>query len=306
MKDLHYKTCVLLVNYNSSQDTIECLDSLMSSYSEKTFVVVVDNASTEAFDYSLFYKKYNNLHLIRSKINVGFGKANNLGINWILEHLICDYIFILNNDTTLDSQCIKLLETTFESIYDDSIALIAPKILIYDRPDEVWYEGGNINYNRITPTQLENNTKGFTDFASGCAMFFRVDKLKYFDGFDPFFFMYDEDVELSIRIKSNSMKILYLPEAIVYHKCQGSQTKENNIPSNQLHPNHPSLLFYLKNTIINRKYIIHKYLSGIDYIRSTFFHTLYWMMKSCQYTIYGKFKAAFIVIYLLYFKTSKR
>lgn len=300
MKDYQCKTCVLLVNYNSSQDTLECLDSLLVSNSEKPFVVVVDNASTNGFDLSLFFTKYQNLHLIKSDINVGFGKANNLGINWIMEHVKCEYIFILNNDTTIDTECIPLLEKTFESVQDDNLALIAPKILIYDNPDEVWYEGGSLNFRRITPTQSIHNPKGFTHFASGCAMFFSVEKLRFFGGFDPFFFMYDEDVELSLRVTENGMNILYLPDALVYHKCQGSQTKEKNLPSNQLHPKHPSLMFYLKNTIPNRKYIIAKHLRGTERMKATFFHTLYWLSKCVQFVMYGKIKAAMTVFKLLF------
>jgi GT2 family glycosyltransferase len=102
--------------------------------------------------------------------------------------------------------------------------------------------------------------------------------------------MYDEDVELSIRLQNMKYKILYLPQALVYHKCQGSQVKTTNVPSNQLDPKHPSLLFYLTNTIINRRYTLSKHLKQKQ-LKTYFIFNIYWLAKSAQYLLHGKFRA---------------
>lgn len=297
------KTAIVLINYNSLQDTIECLKSIQESDGDLPLVIVVDNGSNNQQEIKKELSFYSSLKVILNQTNIGFGRANNIGIDWIFNNVKADYIFILNNDTLIDNKSIKVLEKAcLES--SSNIALVTPKILINDNRDEIWYEGATINFNRVTPSRTFDNVKSLTEFASGCSMFFKYDYLKELGGFDSYFFMYDEDVELSLRTTKKGFKILYVPEAIIYHKCQGSQTKEKDIPSNQLHPNHPSLLFYLKNTIVNRKYIIKLHLNGSKKAKAYFFHTSYWLMKSVQFFLYGKRKAGLTVLKYLFLKTS--
>lgn len=295
-----YKTCIILINYNSIEDTIDCLKSLLLVSGELPFVVLVDNASIDVDEIGQKVAFYPHLKLIKKNVNIGFGRANNVGIEWAFSNLNCNYIFILNNDTVVQKDAISLLENASIASSPD-VALLTPKILVNDNHNEVWYEGAEISFKKVTPISTVNNVNGYTRFASGCAMFFKYDSLKKLKGFDPFFFMYDEDVELSLRVCQEGMKIQYVSESIIYHKCQGSQTKEKNIPSNQLDPYHPNLIFYLKNTIPNRKYIIKRYLLGTDRIISNLNHSVYWLLKCFQYILFGKTKAAYNVIKYLIF-----
>jgi GT2 family glycosyltransferase len=300
----YYETVVVLVNYNNTGDTIECIKSIHSSDTKSLpFVIVVDNDSTikdveEQMQFYPFQK------VVFVPKNIGFGRANNIGIQWAIKNLESSYLFILNNDTIVEQSAIRKLITKVKDAPDD-VALCAPKILVYDRPSEIWYGGGTINYKKMTPTIMSHSTDGFSEFASGCAMFFKTEALMKLNGFDPFFFMYDEDVELSMRIRKLGYRILYAPVSIIYHKCQGSQVKVANAPSNQLDPRHPSLLFYLTNTIPNRKYIIRKHLTGLQKLKSSVFQVLYWLMKSLQYLLYGKFKACYTVFKYLFLGSSK-
>jgi GT2 family glycosyltransferase len=294
-----YDTCIILVNFNNISDTKECLQSIKNTSGPLPFVVVVDNASNNQKDIESELFFFPHLKLILNTENIGFGKANNLGISWVFKNILSNYVFILNNDTIIEKSTIPLMVKYFLT-KDASIGLIVPKILIYNSPQEIWYKGADIDFKKITPSTSPPVNPSNPIFASGCAMFFSYNVLKEIKGFDPYFFMYDEDVELCLRINKIGIKIAYFPDATIYHKCQGSQTKEKNIPSNQLHPKHPSLMFYLKNTIPNRKYIIKKHLSGISKTKTTFFHTSYWLLKSIQFFIFGNFKASFKVIKLLF------
>jgi GT2 family glycosyltransferase len=284
------KVAIVLVNYNNDHDTLDALASIKSSNLEELpFVIVIDNSSksTSITDSSAFYR---DIKVIVSKTNIGFARANNLGIEWLHENVTCDYIFILNNDTELEKDALQHLINFMDSS-DTQTVVCTPQILVQSDPNEVWYGGGSFNYNRLTPRINKSRIMGQTDFASGCAMFFKTSALKVLGGFDPYFFMYDEDVELSIRLKLLNMKIVYIPQSIIYHKCQGSQVSEGSVPSNQLDPRHPSLLFYLNNTIKNRKYIIRKHLRGKQKLKSTSMHFIYWICKSMQYLVHGKPKA---------------
>lgn len=295
-----HNICILLVNYNSLGDTLDCIESIQKAESD-AFTVVIENGSNDKAVIADALNGISDVKLIVSQGNLGFGRANNLGIEWIKKNLSCKYIFLLNNDTVIEENTLVVLQDYMDHS-PANVAMCAPKIYIYANPDEIWYAGGTFNYAKMTPVVNQDplTTRSATLFASGCCMFFKSDDLYKLGGFDPFFFMYDEDVELSLRIGELGKTITYVPEAVVYHKCQGSQTKQLNIPSNQLHPNHPSLIFYLKNTILNRRYIIHRYLKGMDRIKTEVKYAVYWLMKAIQYVLYGKFKAAVIVIKYLF------
>src|ERR1700749_1976877 len=95
----NYTVAVVLVNYNSLNDTNECIVSLSGS-AIKPFIIVVDNASNNSKEISHNLINYEfGLELILLSENIGFGRANNVGINWLNENRKTDFIFLLNNDT---------------------------------------------------------------------------------------------------------------------------------------------------------------------------------------------------------------
>jgi len=100
--------------------------------------------------------------------------------------------------------------------------MISPKIVVESNRNEVWYCGGTLNLKKVTPNLFQPGSKILkrtkSTFASGCAMFFKAEVLFKLGGFDPFFFMYDEDVDLSIRLKENNYEIINFNDIIIYHK----------------------------------------------------------------------------------------
>lgn len=298
-----FEVGIVLVNYNSVEDTVACIQSIQLSDGDLPYIVVVENNSgdqkviKEKVDFYPFIK------VLITNDNIGFGRANNLGINWLKDNVHCKYLFLLNNDTIVEKDTLKQLTSAFERSGADT-GMAAPKILVYGKqPVEIWYEGATINYKKMTPDIGQRDDR-YTEFASGCAMFFDAEVLYGLKGFDPFFFMYDEDVELSMRLLKSGKKIRYVENAVIHHKCQGSQTKEKDIPANQLHPNHPGLLFYLKNTILNRKYIINKHLDGQEQKDAIYWQKKYWLMKSVQFLLYGKVSAFYSVLKYLFRRVS--
>ena len=100
------KVFVIIVAYKGMRWYERCFESLrQSSMSVQT--VVVDNASNDGtVDY--IRKNHPEIHLIESKSNLGFGRANNLGMRYALDHN-CDYVFLLNQDTWVEPDAIELL-----------------------------------------------------------------------------------------------------------------------------------------------------------------------------------------------------
>jgi len=89
-----YDVVVILINFNNSNDTIDCVTSINKYSLVKPFVIIVDNASTENVDLRKSLAFYPHLELLKTKTNIGFGRANNLGINWARNNIVSKYIFI--------------------------------------------------------------------------------------------------------------------------------------------------------------------------------------------------------------------
>ncbi len=293
--DINIQVVVVLVNYNNIEDTVNCISSLECS-EIPTYTVIVDNNSPiKGIEKST--SQFNNVHLIQLKENVGFGKGNNVGIEWALNHTNCDYIFILNNDTEIKKDCIKLLQKEIES--DKNIGMATCKILMMHEPEKIWYGGGEFNektgkvealYGK--PVTYDNANKNrFVSFASGCAMFFKRETLERIKGFDSRFFMYIEDVEISLRILKENLKILYVHNAIIFHKCQGSLRGKEETFVPRLNVKNKKLPFYVYHTFKNQFITSHIYIQGINKLYFFMSFYSYWSAKFIQLLLNNKINA---------------
>jgi GT2 family glycosyltransferase len=274
---IQIKTVIVLVNYNGFSDTKACLKSIRKSLGELPFVVLVDNASNNS-DLNELHKIYPQLKIINNTSNVGFGKANNLGIKWALNNLNSDYIFLLNNDTVLEPDAIDKLKRAVDE--NMNYAFSTPKIVFMESPNEIWYSGGKIDWKfgrGIVPglgsdaNSLKANISKKVTFASGCAMFFKTSVLKELGGFDPRYFMYHEDVELCLRVKESGYSIIYEPKALVYHKVQGSLRKNGQKYISGWSPSNPNLSFYVYHGVRNILLNMHDHAKGFNRLLFVFF-----------------------------------
>lgn len=174
------KVCIIILNWNSWSDTIECLESIFKIKYESYDVIVVDNASEDdsvkkiinflesevKFKFyehnsknksiKCIYKDKNekyNLNngfprtiIIENDDNYGFAKGNNIGIKYVETSMNPDYILLLNNDTVVDKEFLKELIYIAESKSD--IGFVGPKVYYYEfngRKDVINFAGGFLN-----------------------------------------------------------------------------------------------------------------------------------------------------------------
>lgn len=233
---------IVIVNYNSEGDTLECLDSLLKIKSPGfTYSInVVDNASKEPL---VLPKKYQlpNIGVIRSESNLGFTGGNNMGIHYCVEKHNSDFVLLLNNDTTVDANFLAELVKHAEK--NPIAGLISSKIYFskgrefhidnYDKKDLgkiIWYAGGSIDWNHLVAFHrgVDEVDKGHfdnqieSDFATGCSVLIRREVLEKVGTLDKRFFLYMEDVDLSVRAKKSGYEIHFAPKSIVWHKNAGS------------------------------------------------------------------------------------
>ena len=226
------KVCIILVNYNGAVYNDKCLVSIFNStVSDKIQVVVVDNCSTDGSRENL-YEKWGNdgrIHMIDLVENVGFAKANNIGLKWAGSVGIPHYL-LLNNDTEIAPDAIE----NMWKCHEEHNCIVTPKIYYADQRDLLWSAGGRFTPVIKKPVQTGLNEKDSDKynqdvdcgFANGCALFLDEKILKQTGFLDESFFLYYEDTEFSARARKQGVKIRYCAEAKVYHKVNGS-TKGN-------------------------------------------------------------------------------
>jgi GT2 family glycosyltransferase len=125
---------IIVLNWNGLRDTLHCLQSLKRADYPAFRVLVVDNGSSDASSTSI-RQRFPEVTLIENSENLGFTGGNNIGMRQALEEE-ADYVLLLNNDTEVAPDAVRLLVETAES--DPRIGIAGPIIYYYDRPKMIW------------------------------------------------------------------------------------------------------------------------------------------------------------------------
>ncbi|MBC8489542.1 MAG: glycosyltransferase family 2 protein [Bacteroidetes bacterium] len=290
------RTVVILVNYYGAKDTEKCVKSLLNT-SIPPKIVIVDNASREA-GLEIIEKIYPEITILYSRENLGFGRGNNLGIKWALNNTQCEFVFILNNDTIVESNTIQKLEQAMDEHPEAGIT--APRIVLAEDPSKLWYGGGDVDWKRgraQIPGYMADSesssamTERYVAFASGCALFVRRMVIEQIGGFDKRYFMYEEDLELCLRAASNDFSIWYQPNALVRHQGQGSQKWSEEFITIQSHKN-PNLPFFMFHITKNKLLTMSLHAKGWNSVKFWFVFPIFWVMKSLKFMFHGRFDAS--------------
>lgn len=226
---------IIILNYNTKDLTIQCLESLAKQYSEQLKsgefeVIVVDNSSTDDSVSSIKKKvlSIKNVKLIENKENVGFSKGNNIGA----ENARGKYLFFLNSDTEVEDQgLIKMVEFMEQN---EKVGVLGARLKNIDGTNQKsvgkFYNLQNVSLmlmgaERLGMLRFSPNKILKADWVMGAAMMARSDLFKKIGGFDEKMFMYMEDVELCFRIKKSGFNIYFYPDINIVHKERGSSNK---------------------------------------------------------------------------------
>lgn len=213
---------VVIVSWNSYQDTADCLGSLASASWSDLQVVLVDNGSTDGSGERLASGFPAVIHL-RSQENLGFAAGSNLGIRAALDGG-ADFICLLNNDTVVDPGFIEPL--VMRAGETSAAAIIGGKIL-YDEPEDIiWYAGGRIDRHRgftshrgqDAPDAPVFNEPAFTDYVTGCLFFTRASLYEELGLLDESYFMYCEEVDFCLRARRAGYRCFYEPGSVIRHR----------------------------------------------------------------------------------------
>lgn len=212
------KVAVVILNYKLRKLTLDCIDSVKKSIFKDIKIYVVDNNSGDDLKKELDSQ----ITFIQAGSNLGYTGGNNLGIKAAIKNG-CDLVFIINPDTQVDVDCIKSCVEVINS--DQNIGIVGPKILFSDKKT-IWYAGGIFDRDNVLGTHrgVDQRDEGQfnkieqTDFVSGAAMMVKREVFDDIGLFDERYFLYYEDSDFCLRAKEKGFKLVYNPQALVYHK----------------------------------------------------------------------------------------
>lgn len=229
---------VIVVNYNGGEMLADALESLQRQTRPADEIIVVDNASTDGSAAAV--PRFPGVELIRSTTNLGFTGGNNLGMT----HARGDYIALLNSDAVADDGWLAELERTLSESANAAVAV--GKILFPVSPPRIDQAGAEFNdignywgrgYGEIDSGQYDEPAE--VPGVTACAMLLRRSALQDEPLFDDSIFMYGEELDLSIRLRSRGLRILYSPRAVVWHRGMHSVMRSQVQPQlfQQFHAN---------------------------------------------------------------------
>ena len=212
---------VLILNWNRREDTLRCLDSLDSGDYPSADVIVIDNAS-EDDSVEAIHRNHPNVRIIRNSRNLGYAAGNNVGLKFALDRNY-DYVVVLNNDTVVAPNTIRLMIETAEE--DPSIGIVGPAIPYLGSPDLIWSVGGKIDWKHgeVISTFYDQPLSSLpvssfeVAHVTGCCMLLRSDAIRRAGLLDPRFFMYYEETEWCVRITRSGYRAVVNPAAVVWH-----------------------------------------------------------------------------------------
>ena len=212
------KIYVIIVTFNGKKWIEKCLISVLNS-SVNVQIIIVDNNSTDD-TLDIIKKKFKNIIIVENKINLGFGKANNIGISKALLDG-GEYFFLINQDVYITNVTLQKLVEQMSSNLEYGI--LSPihlngKGSQIDMNFQMYIDSNNCK-NFFSDVFLNKLNKSIYDVKFVNAAFWLISKetLKKVGGFNPYFFHYAEDNDYVNRCRFMKIKIGVVPECLIFH-----------------------------------------------------------------------------------------
>jgi GT2 family glycosyltransferase len=219
----------IVVSYNGEKWIEQCISSLNSSI-VSTNVVVIDNGSSDK-TVSIIRTKFPFVHIIESKVNLGFGQANNKGINLALERG-ADFILLLNQDAWIQPDTISCLVNIAKQYPEYGV--ISP-LHLKPNSNQLEYNfatfiGRTSNRQAVLSDFLFKDPKEIfdIDFVNAACWLLPRKCIEKVGGFDPIIFHYFEDDDFCKRVHYHEFKIGFTPNTKIFHAVDNFQRLYKN------------------------------------------------------------------------------
>ncbi|MEW9699969.1 glycosyltransferase family 2 protein [Paenibacillus sp. SI8] len=231
---------IIIVNYNTRELTLQCVDSVFASGTSYTSeVIVIDNASRDK-TVEAIVERFPTVTCIENVQNVGFSKANNQGMKIAKGR----YILLLNSDTVVESDTFEVM-LQFMDVHKN-VGASGCKIILPDgsldkackrgfpTPSASFYYAFGFSklfpniprFNQYQLGYLDPDQEYPIDSLVGAFMLVRREAIEQVGLLDEDFFMYGEDIDWCYRIKQAGWVNYYYPRTqIIHYKGASSRRK---------------------------------------------------------------------------------
>ncbi|WP_281239281.1 glycosyltransferase family 2 protein [Flavobacterium praedii] len=234
-----FDVSIILINYNSSKHTINCIQSILSNTSKQiNFQIIITDNCSEKEDYlnlKLFCDSLHNsnIELHRNIINNGFGAGNMFGVQFAN----AKYLAFVNNDTLFMNDCLAILKNELDKNQNIGIAGAQSYkengdfMISLDHFASPTREILGRNFlELINPKKYPRRKKTYSsptqvNFIPGSFMFVKAIDFYEVGGFDTNIFLYYEETDLCIRLAKKSKFAYLIPEAKFIHLHGASTAK---------------------------------------------------------------------------------
>lgn len=211
----------VILNWNGWQDTAECLESLRGLAYRNVEILVVDNGSADD-SVAQLRRRFPEIHLTALPQNIGFGGASNLGMQTLLDAGV-DYLWLLNNDTTVSTLALTELVRTAES--DPRLGLVASVLYNYGEPGVVQAWGGGTLHPFLLTLHHHFAPADSYDHLLGTSLLIRREVVERIGLLDERYIFSMEDTEYSLRARDHGWRLGVADASRVYHKGGASSKK---------------------------------------------------------------------------------
>jgi len=211
---------ILVLNWNGWKDTNDCLASLKKLNYDRWKVVVIDNASTDD-SAARIHERFPEVEIVQLEGNLGYAKGNNSGIRLALERG-AEYVWLLNNDTTVDSEALRAMVHLAEE--NPRIGAVGSAVYYASQPNRVQAWGGGYVDFRLGRARHFTGPVADTEieFLTGTSLLLRRPILESLGLLDEGFFMYWEDTDYSFRLREAGLQLAVAPQSKIFHKGSAS------------------------------------------------------------------------------------
>ena len=207
---------IIILNYNAGQILLDCFESVIKTNYDNFEIIIVDNASEDK-SHRKCKEKFERVRIIENEKNLGYCEGNNIGI----KNAKGEFIVILNPDTTVHPDWLNELFCAYNKFGE---GLYQPKHLSLSEKTVYMSAGNMLNifgfgYAREKGKKDKNQFNKIEEigYASGTCLFTSSSVLKKVGLFDPFIFLYHDDLDLGWRASQLGIKSYYVPASIIYH-----------------------------------------------------------------------------------------
>ena len=217
---------VVVVHFGDPEPTLRCIDSVVQDPSAVVRrVVVVDNAAN--LDPDLLDSS---VTLLSRPSNPGYGDSANAGLELVDRDRTCSLYVVLNNDSVIRPGFLAAAASALEVGVGAAGGPICSTI---DGPS-LWYAGGGINFLTGTVWQRKSaaasRRRREVGFIPATALTFSPVAWREVGGFDPRFFLYNEDLDLCLRLRRAGWRLVFSPDMCAGHDLGGTTGSDEFSP----------------------------------------------------------------------------